>query len=149
MELVLVFIAALFGLFGAAIAAGKNRSPALGFVLGAFLSLLGLIIVVLLPAATPTTPQAMRASGMKKCPDCAEPIRAEARVCRYCRHEFSEESIEELRRAYVAASQPAPKTKSDAWKLSRQQRSMYKVAGLLAIPTLVFGIFIVIAAITR
>ena len=26
---------------------------------------------------------------MKPCPDCAEDVKADARVCRYCRHEFA------------------------------------------------------------
>jgi RNA polymerase subunit RPABC4/transcription elongation factor Spt4 len=26
--------------------------------------------------------------GMKKCPDCAELVKSEARICRYCRHDF-------------------------------------------------------------
>lgn len=31
---------------------------------------------------------AQPADELKKCPDCAEMVRAEARVCRFCRHEF-------------------------------------------------------------
>lgn len=27
--------------------------------------------------------------GMKKCPDCAEFVQADAKICRFCRHEFS------------------------------------------------------------
>jgi len=39
----------------------------------------------------------------KKCPDCAERIKLEARVCQYCRHEFEEEKVEavEARRRKV------------------------------------------------
>lgn len=32
--------------------------------------------------------QTPMARGMKLCPDCAEEVRADARICRFCRHEF-------------------------------------------------------------
>ena len=28
------------------------------------------------------------ATAVKKCPDCAETVQADARICRFCRHEF-------------------------------------------------------------
>lgn len=31
----------------------------------------------------------------KKCPDCAEYIKLEARVCKHCGHEFSDEEVEQ------------------------------------------------------
>jgi hypothetical protein len=39
--------------------------------------------------AKPTAAQIAMA-GLKTCPDCAEQVKAEARVCRFCRHEFPE-----------------------------------------------------------
>lgn len=45
---------------------------------------------------TPTEPQSARGGspmdGTKVCPDCAETVKAAAKICRYCRHDFGPES---------------------------------------------------------
>ncbi|MGA2623695.1 MAG: zinc ribbon domain-containing protein [Bacteroidota bacterium] len=35
------------------------------------------------------------ASQLKKCPECAEHIKLEAKICRFCRHTFSDEELAE------------------------------------------------------
>jgi len=40
-------------------------------------------------AAQPYVPQ-VTAAATKKCPDCAETVMADARICRFCRHDFGE-----------------------------------------------------------
>ena len=39
-------------------------------------------------AAKPDREKAAKASGLKKCPDCAEFVQQAARKCRFCGHEF-------------------------------------------------------------
>ncbi|WP_129792591.1 zinc ribbon domain-containing protein [Sphingosinicella sp. CPCC 101087] len=42
--------------------------------------------------------------GEKKCPRCAEVIKSDAKVCRFCQHEFSEADLAEARRGTTQAN---------------------------------------------
>lgn len=94
-----------------------GRSPGAGFGLGFFFNIIGVIIAAILTDTrrkeverqadeAPVLPPVSRSAqnreairqglrlpnsqpSMKTCPDCAEEVRAEARICRFCRHEFA------------------------------------------------------------
>lgn len=104
MEFVFIAIVWLIMAFLVGIAAGGRGRDKVGWTLLAMIIslLFAGLILALMPSNAPLTvsisdlDQASFKPGgltMKKCPDCAEVVQLEARICRYCRHEFVGEPV--------------------------------------------------------
>lgn len=79
----------LFGIATAMVAANKGRNPGGWFLVGALFGPFGLIIALVAKKDTAALERDALASGeMRKCPSCAELVRAEAARCRFCQHEL-------------------------------------------------------------
>ena len=77
MAILYAIIAIICGIGCYTTARSKNRNALGWFFGGLLLSFLGLLIIVLLP---------MRG---KRCPQCMEIVQPDARICRYCNHQFA------------------------------------------------------------
>ena len=88
MEVLLVIWLAM-GAIAAIIMTNKGRSGCGGFALGFLLGPFGIILALVVSSDQhEMTKRAELAGGMRKCPDCAELVKAEARKCRFCGYEF-------------------------------------------------------------
>lgn len=73
-----------------AIAKNKGHDPLMWGLIGFFLGPLAILFI----AIAHEKEGAVAIGETKRCPNCAETIRAEARVCRYCNTEFDEAELQ-------------------------------------------------------
>jgi hypothetical protein len=102
--ILIIFINAVLAIPVAYVAAEKKRSAAGFFFLSFFLSFfIGILVVLALPRLEDSTLPNENNGDLAKCPFCAEWVKSEAIVCKYCGRDI-EESLQKLREIDRAAA---------------------------------------------
>lgn len=97
----LVIYGIAFGILSSIAVKNKNRDQGIWFLVGFLFGIFGFIAAIIIDKYEPEKnkigqPRDFDPSIItKKCPDCAEEIKLEAKVCRFCRREFTEEEVAE------------------------------------------------------
>lgn len=82
MELLVFWL--LCGVLAAAIASSRGGSGSGGMLLGLLLGPFGIAFAFFLGGDRARADKALRSGQLKKCPQCAELVQAEARICKHC-----------------------------------------------------------------
>lgn len=90
MEILVIWL--LFGVVTAVVATNKGRNGCGWFAIGVLLGPFGFILALVVERSET---QAVADGVMRKCPYCAETIRAEAVKCRYCGSDLDARGHEE------------------------------------------------------
>jgi hypothetical protein len=86
---VLLVLWLLCGIAGGIILSNKGRSGCGGFALGFLLGPIGLVIALVMQTDHKELEhRSLRSGDTRKCPNCAEVVRAEAKKCRFCGSEL-------------------------------------------------------------
>jgi hypothetical protein len=85
----------IIGGFCGYLAGQKNRSGFNWFWLGFFFSFLALIAIAASPSIASQKVDTPADKTTRQCPFCAETVKAEALICRFCQHELSSISAPE------------------------------------------------------
>jgi len=86
--LAILIIGALVGLIPATIGSRKGGSFVLWWLYGGMFFIVALPHALLMKADRRHVEWRQLMDGMRKCPHCAEMVKAEAKICRYCQREL-------------------------------------------------------------
>jgi len=81
----ILFVSLLFGVVAGLLAHHKARNALGWFVAGSVIGPFALLVVLL--------PMAVKPGVTRRCPQCSETVRSEARICRFCQSELEGISV--------------------------------------------------------